>query len=224
MSIASRLDSIRRQLPEGVRLVAVSKNQSIQAIQEAYEAGQRIFGENKAQELLSKAPLLPADIEWHFIGHLQRNKVRSIIPWVSLIHSIDSLRLLQEVDDEAHKAGRIIPCLLQFHIAEEETKFGLDLGEAEGLIDSGAFRMMNNIRVHGVMGMATFTDDIQQLRREFGMLRTSFNGLRNKYFISFPEFRELSMGMSDDMLVAIEEGSTLVRIGTAIFGARNGTT
>ena len=220
MSITEKLREIRDNIPPHVELVAVSKNHTVEAISEAYQAGQRAFGENKAQELADKAPLLPTDIEWHFIGHLQRNKVRLVVPYVSLIHSVDSLKLLEEINAQAEKAGRIIPCLLQFHIAEEESKFGLDINEAHHLLDSQTYRTMKNIRISGLMGMATFTEDMSQVRREFENLHAVFQSLREDYFADDKGFCELSMGMTSDMKAAIDEGSTMVRVGTAIFGER----
>lgn len=223
MTIADRLNRIIQNLPEGVRLAAVSKTHSPEQIMEAYQAGQRCFAENKAQELAAKYPVLPADIEWHFIGHLQTNKVKYITPFVAMIHSVDSLRLLQAINREANKNDRIIPCLLQFHIAGEETKFGLSPEEADYLLRSAEFRVLQNIRIAGVMGMATFTEDWQQVRTEFRNLKNIFDRLKRDFFSEDPHFREISMGMSDDYSIAIEEGSTLVRIGSSIFGARNYT-
>ncbi|MBD5391979.1 YggS family pyridoxal phosphate-dependent enzyme [bacterium] len=205
----------------GVRLVAVSKYKTVEEIKTVYDLGQRVFGENKAQEMRAKHEVLPSDIEWHFIGHLQRNKIKYIIGYVSLIHSIDSLELLQEVNKAAAKENRIVPCLLQFHIAEEETKFGLNLAEAEVLLDSPDFAEMRNVRIDGVMGMATFTPDKEQVRREFASLRDIFQTLRTTFFLGKEHFKEISMGMSDDYPIAMEEGSTLVRIGSSIFGARD---
>lgn len=220
MSIAENLHRITKTLPSGVKLAAVSKTHSVEEIMEAYQTGQRCFAENKAQELSAKQPLLPSDIEWHFIGHLQSNKVKYIAPFVSLIHSVDSLKLLQVIDKEASKNGRTIPCLLQFHIAEEDTKFGLDIEEAEEILESKAYHELKNISIAGIMGMATFTDDYDQVRREFRHLKAIFDHLKDKYFAHDPAFREISMGMSDDYEIAVSEGSTLVRIGSSIFGAR----
>lgn len=203
-----------------MKLAAVSKTHSVEEIMEAYQTGQRCFAENKAQELSAKQPLLPSDIEWHFIGHLQSNKVKYIAPFVSLIHSVDSLKLLQVIDKEASKNGRTIPCLLQFHVAEEDTKFGLDIEEAEEILESKAYHELKNISIAGIMGMATFTDDYDQVRREFRHLKAIFDHLKDKYFAHDPAFREISMGMSDDYEIAVSEGSTLVRIGSSIFGAR----
>ena len=212
---------VAASLKPGVRLVAVSKYKTVEEIKTVYDLGQRVFGENKAQEMRAKHEVLPSDIEWHFIGHLQRNKIKYIIGYVSLIHSIDSLELLQEVNKAAAKENRIVPCLLQFHIAEEETKFGLNLAEAEVLLDSPDFAEMRNVRIDGVMGMATFTPDKEQVRREFASLRDIFQTLRTTFFLGKDHFKEISMGMSDDYPIAMEEGSTLVRIGSSIFGARD---
>lgn len=221
MSIAENLKSLEQIIRPTARLVAVSKMHDVQTIMEAYDAGQRIFGENKAQELTSKAPALPGDIEWHFIGHLQRNKVKAIIPYVDTIHSIDSLRLLKEINKEAGKAGKTIKCLLQFHIAEEDTKFGLDLQEAKEILQSDQFKQMQHIAIHGLMGMATFTDNKDQVRREFRMLKSIFDSLKGDFFADQEEFSEISMGMSNDFKIALEEGATLLRIGTTVFGERN---
>ena len=201
--------------------MAVSKFHPAPAILEAYEAGQRVFGENKALEMRDKHEALPKDIEWHFIGHLQTNKIKYIIPYVSLIHSIDSLNLLKEVNKEAAKKGRRVDCLLQFHIAQEETKFGLSYDEAVQLLTSAEYKQMENIRIVGVMGMATFTDNNNQVSAEFATLRDIFDRLKKEYFSTEESFCELSMGMSDDYPLAIEQGSTLVRVGSAIFGKRN---
>lgn len=208
-------------LRPGVRLVAVSKYKTVEEIKMVYDLGQRVFGENKAQEMRAKHEVLPSDIEWHFIGHLQRNKIKYIIGYVSLIHSIDSLELLQEVNKAAAKENRVVSCLLQFHIAEEETKFGLNLAEAEALLDSPDFAEMRNVRIDGVMGMATFTPDKEQVRQEFASLRDIFQKLQTTFFLGKEHFKEISMGMSDDYRIAMEEGSTLVRIGSSIFGARD---
>ncbi len=202
-------------------MVAVSKTKPVSDVQEAYEAGQRIFGENHALEMRDKHEVLPHDIQWHFIGHLQTNKIKYIIPFVTLIHSIDSANLLEAVNKEAKKHERVVDCLLQFHIAQEETKFGLDLDEARQLLESETFKAMQNVRICGVMGMATFTDDMEQVRKEFKHLKDIFNILKKDYFEDQEQFREISMGMSDDYPIAIEEGATLVRVGSKIFGARN---
>ena len=221
MSIAVNLQKIVATLPPGVRLVAVSKNHPVEDILIAYNAGQRLFGENKAQELSAKYGLLPADIEWHFIGHLQTNKVKYIAPFVSVIHSIDSLKLLLAINKEAAKNNRVIDGLLQFHIAGEETKFGMNLDEAIGLLGSEEITACQNVRLTGVMGMATFTDDRVQVSAEFQQLKTIFDHLKNQYFPNDSGFCEISMGMSDDYILAIEQGSTLVRVGSSIFGERN---
>lgn len=206
---------------QNVTLVAVSKTHPPERILEIYHQGQRIFGENRAQEMLEKQATLPADIEWHLIGHLQTNKVKLIAPFVRMIHSVDSLRLLEEIDKQAAKAGRTIDCLLQFHIAQEETKFGLDEAEARALLSSDTFRQMKNVRICGVMGMATFTDDEAQVRREFRLLKRIFEKLKQEFFSENPHFREISMGMSGDWRIAVEEGSTMVRVGSLIFGERS---
>ncbi|MCF8302754.1 MAG: YggS family pyridoxal phosphate-dependent enzyme [Bacteroidales bacterium] len=219
--ILENLDRVRKSIPADVKLVAVSKTMPIETIREAYDAGQRIFGENKAQEMIDKEPQLPEDIEWHFIGHLQRNKVKQIVPFVSLIESVDSLRLLREINKEAAKIDRLIPCLLQFHIAEEESKFGLSLEEAEDLLDSDEYMDFDNIRLCGVMGMATFTTDDEQIRREFRALKVYYEHLKKNYFQDDQAFREISMGMTNDYHIALDEGTTMVRIGSAIFGERN---
>ena len=207
-------------VPMPARLIAVSKTKPVEMLQEAYAAGARLFGENKALEMRDKHEVLPKDIEWHFIGHLQTNKVKYIAPFVSLIHSIDSLGVLQAVEKEAAKHGRVIDCLLQFHIATEETKFGLDWEEAVALLESEAYRAMSHVRLVGVMGMATNTDDSNLIRREFATLRSIKERLKAAYFAEEDSFREISMGMSGDYDIALEEGSTLVRVGSAIFGAR----
>ena len=219
--IKENLTKIKATVPEGVTLVAVSKTKPVSDVQEAYEAGQRIFGENHALEMRDKHDVLPHDIQWHFIGHLQTNKIKYIIPFVTLIHSIDSANLLEAVNKEAKKHERVVDCLLQFHIAQEETKFGLDLDEARQLLESETFKAMQNVRICGVMGMATFTDDMEQVRKEFKHLKDIFNILKKDYFEDQEQFREISMGMSDDYPIAIEEGATLVRVGSKIFGARN---
>ncbi len=219
--IAENVARVRATVPAAARLVAVSKTKPVEALQAAYDAGQRLFGENKAQEMRDKHAVLPHDIEWHFIGHLQSNKVKYIAPFVSLIHSIDSLELLKVVEREAAKQQREIPCLLQFHIAEEETKFGLSMAEAEALLGSDDYRAMRHVRLAGVMGMATNTDDAEQVRHEFRHLKEIFEQLKATYFAHDAHFCEISMGMSHDYAIALEEGSTLVRVGTALFGARH---
>ena len=218
--ITDKLNELRSQLSDNVTLVAVSKTKPNEAIIEAYEAGQRVFGENKVQELVEKADTLPKDIEWHLIGHLQRNKVKYIAPFVSLIHAVDSLRLLQEINKQAAKNNRKIDCLLQFHIADEETKFGLDENEAIELLNSEAYQNMNNVNLCGVMGMATFTDNQEQVRVEFKRLRGIFEKLKSSHFSSDDTFKTISMGMSGDWKIAVEEGSTMIRVGSSIFGSR----
>lgn len=212
--------SILSQLPQQVKLIAVSKTKPVEDIQLLYVEGQRIFGENRAQELKSKYDVLPKDIEWHFIGHLQTNKIKYIAPFVSLIHSVDSFNLLQEIDAHAKKVNRVIPCLLQFYIAQEETKFGFDRQECVEMLESDLFKSLTNIEIAGVMGMATFTDDQEQIRNEFKLLYDHFIFLKTNYFTNNIKFKEISMGMTDDYQIAIQEGSTMIRIGSAIFGSR----
>jgi hypothetical protein len=194
--------------------------QPLIALQDAYHAGQRIFGENKVQELVMKQAQLPSDIEWHFIGHLQTNKVKYLAPFISLIHGIDSLNLLKEVDKEAGKCNRVIHCLLQFHIATEETKFGLNPDDAREILESEEFQAMKNILISGVMGMSSFSDDLNLVREEFKHLQSIFQRIKSLYFKEQDAFRVISMGMSGDYKIAIEEGSNMVRIGTSIFGER----
>ncbi|MEM8929449.1 MAG: YggS family pyridoxal phosphate-dependent enzyme [Bacteroidota bacterium] len=217
MSITENLEKIKTSLPKGIALVAVSKTKPVETIREAYNAGQRIFGENKIQEMTQKWEQLPKDIEWHMIGHVQRNKVKYMAQYVSLIHGVDSLKLLKEVDKQAQRHHRVIDCLLQIHIATEETKFGLDSKELEELITSNEFSALKNIKIKGLMGMATFTEDTLQIKSEFQFLKTTFEKLRKK----LDGIEILSMGMSGDYGIAISEGSTMVRIGSSIFGARN---
>ena len=215
------LEQILSQLnTTSTKLVAVSKTKPADRIMNLYERGQRIFGENRVQELVEKQSALPKDIEWHFIGHLQSKKVKHIAPFVHFIHSIDSLKLLATINKQAQKNDRVISVLLQFHIAEEETKYGLDLAEAKALLDSQEFAEMKNVSVCGVMGMATFTDDLVQVRKEFQQLKKIFQQLKSSHFNSDPIFKEISMGMSGDYEIAVEEGSTMVRIGTLLFGNR----
>jgi PLP dependent protein len=220
LNITGNLIKINKAVPGYVRVIAVSKMQPVSALMEAYHAGQRVFGENKVQELVFKHAQLPSDIEWHFIGHLQTNKVRYLAPFISLIHSIDSLNLLKEVNKEAIKNNRIIDCLLQFHIAAEETKFGLSTKEAVTILDSKDYQTMNNVRITGVMGMSSFSDDKALVRSEFKSLYDCFLTLKGGYFKKNDAFNVVSMGMSGDYQIAIEEGSTMIRIGTSIFGER----
>ena len=215
--IKKNLEQIKKTLPEEVILVAVSKTKPVSDLQQAYAAGQRIFGENKIQEMTQKWNVMPKDIEWHMIGHVQRNKVKYMAEFVSLIHGVDSFKLLKEIDKQAKKHDRIINCLFQIHIAKEDTKFGLDETELNEIISSDSFNQLENINVVGLMGMATFTDNQEQVRREFKQLKSIYNSLENKIKNRYV----LSMGMSGDYQMAIEEGSTMVRIGSSIFGARN---
>ena len=219
--VKENLEKVLKTIPSNVLLVAVSKTKPVEDIQEAYDAGQRVFGENHALEMRDKHEVLPKDIEWHFIGHLQTNKIKYIIQYVRLIHSIDTFNLLQAVNKEAVKHDRVVDCLLQFHIAEEETKFGLSMEEAEEILNSDIFKAMKNVRICGVMGMATNTDDMVQVRKEFKHLKDIFDTLKAKYFTDSEWFKEISMGMSHDYPIAIEEGSTMVRVGSKIFGERN---
>ncbi len=214
-------DNIIKELQNTpAQLVAVSKTKPNAQLLELYDKGQRVFGENYVQELVDKHATLPKDIDWHFIGHLQSNKVKYIAPFVTMIHSVDSFKLLQEIDKQAIKNNRIIKCLLQFHIAEEDTKFGFDTEGVENLMDSDAFNALKNIALCGVMGMATFTDDKTQVQREFQTLKRIFDRLKSQYFSESDVFKDISMGMSDDYKLAIAEGSTMVRIGSLIFGKR----
>ena len=220
MSVLRNIQEIRNHVPANVKLVCVSKFHPESAVLEAYEAGERIFGESRVQELLDKQPNLPADIHWHFIGHLQTNKIKYIVPFVDLIHGVDSLKVLKEIDKQAEKAGRVLSCLLQVHIAQEETKFGFSAGELAEMLESDEFREMKNVVISGLMGMATLTDNSSQIRQEFRKLKVLRDEIKQLYFTLNNSFTELSMGMSDDYLIAIEEGSTMIRIGTSIFGVR----
>lgn len=215
MSLVENLESIRKSIPEHVTLVAVSKTQPISAIQTLYDAGQRIFGENKVQEMVEKYEHLPKDIQWHMIGHLQKNKVKYMASFVHLIHSVDSFDLLKEINKQAAKHDRVIDCLLQIHIAQEETKFGMNEQEAESLLEVYKSEFPN-VKVVGLMGMATFTEDESQVRKEFNFLKSIFVKLKSTY----SDLEVLSMGMSGDFQMAIEEGSTMVRVGSSIFGER----
>ena len=221
MNIQQNLEEVLADIPQHVRLVAVSKFHPKEAIEAAYTAGQRIFGESKVQELTDKYASLPKDIEWHFIGHLQTNKVKYIVPYIAMIHAVDSYRLLTEIDRQAAKVGRVIPCLLEIHIAQEESKYGFTLESCREMLDKGNWKELNNVIVCGVMGMATYTDDINQIRQEFRTLHNFFLELKQKHFSEADTFSEISMGMSHDYQLAIEEGSTLVRVGSKIFGERN---
>lgn len=218
--IQEQIDKIKTELPSHVRLVAVSKYHPIEAIQEAYDGGQRIFGESKVQEMTQKYEMLPKDIEWHFIGHLQTNKIKYMAPYVSLIHGVDSFKLLQEINKQAAKANRIIPCLLQIHIAKEETKFGFTTDECLNMLNEGNWKALENVQIAGIMGMATNTEDETIVANEFETLAQFFQQIKSNHFAESPYFKEISMGMSDDYPIAIEKGSTLVRIGSKIFGNR----
>ena len=211
---------VKQTLKENVKLVAVSKYQPIELLEEAYEAGQRVFGESHALEVRDKAVAMPKDIEWHFIGHLQTNKVKYIAPFISCIESVDSLKLMQEINKQALKNDRVIDCLLQFHVAQEETKSGFTLEECEQVLSSEEFSDLKNIRIIGVMGMATYTEDEKQIRKEFKTLVANFAYLKMAYFSVNEEFKEISMGMTDDYQIAMTEGSTIVRVGSGIFGER----
>lgn len=201
-------------------LVAVSKTKPKEAIQVLYDLGQRIFGENKVQEMVEKQEALPKDIKWHMIGTLQRNKVKYIIDFVSLIHSVDSFKLLKEINKQAKKANRVVDCLLQFHIAEEQTKFGLSYEEGVTLLKSDAYKELEHVRIVGLMGMATFTEDKKQVEKEFATLQTYFKKFQEAFFADNESFKEVSMGMSGDYDIALDKGSTLVRVGSLLFGAR----
>lgn len=221
MSIADNLKEIKELIPENVKLIAVSKTMPVEMIQEAYDEGQRVFGENKPQELRDKYEIMAKDIQWHLIGHLQTNKVKYIAPFVYLIHSVDSIKLLSEINKEAIKNNRIINCLLQIDIAHEDTKFGLLEDEAKDLLLSDEYKSMKNIKICGVMGIGSITDDENQTRKEFKNLKDIFTHLRDEFFKTDISFSEISMGMSSDFSIAIEEGTTIVRVGSSIFGARN---
>lgn len=218
--ISDQIKIITETLPDGVELVAVSKFHPVEALKEAYDAGQRIFGESRVQEISQKRLLMPDDVQWHFIGHLQTNKVRQLVPYVSLIHSVDSIKLLESINAESVRIGRVVDVLLQLHVAQEETKFGFTCEDCVDLVDKGVLDRLPNVRVCGVMGMATNTDDMGKVREEFKSIKNVFDTLKQRYFADKPYFKEISMGMSDDYHIAMEEGSTLVRIGTTIFGSR----
>lgn len=218
----NEFEVLERSIHEhNAQLVAVSKTKPNTAIMDLYNQGQRIFGENRVQELVDKQASLPTDIEWHMIGHLQSKKVKYIAPFVQMIHAVDSLKLLKEINKRAQQNDRVIDVLLQFHIAEEESKFGFDLSEAEQLLSSTDFKDLKHCRICGVMGMATFTQDMSQVKSEFQKLKSYFEALKNQYFLENEAFKEISMGMSGDYKIALEEGSTMVRIGSLLFGSRN---
>ncbi len=218
--IAHNLQAVKAELPPSVRLVAVSKYQPMESIEEAYACGHRVFGESKAQELVAKQEALPKDIEWHFIGHLQSNKIKYIAPFISLIHSVDSYKLLTEIDRQAEKCGRVIPCLLQMHIATEETKFGFSEEECTEMLQAGEWKTLSHVSICGLMGMASNVDDEKQIRAEFETLHSYYNKVKEEYFSQDPAFKELSMGMSHDYPIAIQAGASLVRVGSKIFGDR----
>lgn len=220
MYIAEQITRLRNELPEGVNLLAISKYQPIEALQEAYDAGQRMFGENHIQEMASKAAVLPKDIAWHFTGHVQTNKIKYMASFVSLIHAVDSFRLLREINKHAAKHERVIDCLLQIHIAQEDTKYGLTIDECRELLATEPWRELANVRIVGLMAMGSNTDDMEQVRGEFRQMKRLFDELKDTYFADEPSFCQLSEGMTDDYPIAIEEGSTIVRIGSMIFGDR----
>lgn len=220
MSITSNLRELRASIPEGVELVAVSKFHPVEALQEAYAAGQRVFGESRAQELAAKAPQMPADVVWHFIGHLQTNKVRSVIPHASLIHSIDSEHLLRAVSDEALRQGRRTGVLMQLHVAREETKYGFLPDELLALLTSSLIGSLPGVEIRGVMGMASNTDDDERVRRDFAEIHAAFRAIKDGVMRDNPRFNIISMGMSHDWPIAVAEGATMIRVGTTIFGER----
>ena len=219
-AIQNHLQNITNELPQGVTLVAVSKYHPASDILEAYHAGQRVFGENLAREMQNKHDILPKDIQWHFIGHLQKNKVKYIAPFVSMIQSVESIQLLQEIDRQAAKHNRIIPCLLQIHVAQEQTKFGLTFQECLDLLEEGSWRQLTHIRIDGIMGIATHTEDTSLIRKEFQFLNNLFKQVKETYFLNDDNFSYKSWGMSDDYQLALQENSNTIRIGSAIFGNR----
>ena len=221
MTIKENFEIIKSQLPENVRLVAVSKFHPVSSIEILYQQNQRVFGESKVQELVSKYEILPKDIEWHFIGHLQSNKIKYIAPFISLIHGVDSFKLLSDINKSGEKIDRVINCLLQIHIAQEETKFGFSFDELDDLLQKYDLKKsLTHVRICGLMGMASYTEDVNQVRKEFKLLADYYKKVKKTFFLEDAYFCELSMGMSGDYQIAIEEGSTLVRIGTSIFGQR----
>lgn len=220
MDIQANLKEVLTSLPTQVKLVAVSKFHPNESIEQAYRAGQRIFGESKVQELTGKYETLPKDIEWHFIGHLQTNKVKYIAPYIAMIHAVDSYKLLAEIDKQAAKNDRVIPCLLEIHIAQEESKYGFTFQKCREMLEAGEWKNLTHICIAGLMGMATFTEDETEIKREFDSLKQFFNEIKQNYFADRDTFREISMGMSHDYPLAIEAGSTLVRVGSKIFGER----
>lgn len=220
MDIQANLKEVLDQLPEGVRLVAVSKFHPNEAIEEAYKVGQRIFGESREQELSTKYETLPKDIEWHFIGHLQTNKVKYIAPYIAMIHAVDSYKLLAEIDKQAAKHNRVIPCLLEIHIAQEESKYGFTFDTCRQMLEEGGWKQLKHVCIAGVMGMGTNTDDEKEVEKEFRSLADFFQSLKQDYFSQTDSFKEISMGMSHDYQIAIKCGATLVRVGSKIFGER----
>ena len=220
MDIQANLKEVLDQLPEGVRLVAVSKFHPNEAIEEAYKVGQRIFGESREQELSTKYETLPKDIEWHFIGHLQTNKVKYIAPYIAMIHAVDSYKLLAEIDKQAAKYNRVIPCLLEIHIAQEESKYGFTFDTCRQMLEEGGWKQLKHVCIAGVMGMGTNTDDEKEVEKEFHSLADFFQSLKQDYFSQTDSFKEISMGMSHDYQIAIKCGTTLVRVGSKIFGER----
>lgn len=220
MSIAEQILRLKHELPDGVELLAISKYQPADAIQEAYDAGQRMFGENHIQEMAAKAAILPSDIEWHFTGHVQTNKIKYMAPFVRLIHAVDSFRLLREIDKHAARNNRIIDCLLQIHIAQEDTKYGLTMDECRQLLANEPWRELQHVRIVGLMAMGSNTDDTAQVRQEFHQIKLLFEELKSCYFSDIPSFCQISEGMTDDYPIAIAEGSTIIRIGSMIFGER----
>lgn len=221
MSISNNLSAVRKSIPAGVQLVCVSKFHPDESLLEAYEAGERVFGESKVQEMCGKFERLPKDIHWHFIGHLQTNKIKYIVPFVELIHGVDSYKLLAEINKQAAKADRVVNCLLQIHIAQEETKFGFSAQELLDTLQAGDWKELQHIKICGLMGMATYTDNKMQVKAEFRQLKQLFDEVKNAYFADEPAFKNISMGMSDDFQLAIEQGSSMVRVGSLIFGNRN---
>ena len=218
--IADNIQLIKTNIPDNIKLVAVSKTKPNEDIMQAYESGHLAFGENKVQDLMAKAEVLPKDIEWHFIGHLQTNKIKYIAPFVSLIHAVDSWKLLKEINKQAKKNERVISCLLQFHIADEDTKFGLDMDGVLDILQHPSYTDLQNTQIVGVMGMASFTSDQAQIQKEFSNLKKIFEDLKNRFFKDTDAFKEISMGMSADYQIAVQQGSTMIRVGSSIFGAR----
>ena len=220
MNIQANLKEVLSELPANVRLVAVSKFHPQEAIMEAYQAGQRIFGESKVQEMTEKYEALPKDIQWHFIGHLQTNKIKYMAPYVAMIHGVDSYKLLADINKQAAKCNRRIPCLLQLHIAQEETKFGFSFDECTAILETENWESLDHVALQGVMGMASNTDNMEQVKNEFQSLHTYFQQIKKQFFADAPDFKEISMGMSHDYPIALQEGSTMIRVGSKIFGER----